>query len=406
MRKARWLVPCLAALLLGSQPCDPNPPCTTDSDGDGVCEWNDVCPGFDDRVDADQDGIPDACDVCPDQPGGDRDGDGVCDASDPCPLDNPDDADANGVCDSADRYPLDDSLTLEEAQVRGTHNSYHVQPLFVWDPSHAYTQAPLTTQLDQQGVRAFELDIHRHEDGFRVYHIEVIDPISTCYTFQDCLTEIRDWSDAHRDHLPLQIWIEVKDDVGGFPITDLAPVDQLIRGVFGPTRLFTPDDLQAGYASPHDALVAEGWPSLGSLRGKVLFMLLNDDAHQETYTNGGTTLAGRAMFATADPPQFAEPWAAVAKINDPADPNIPAAHAAHLLIASNTCTAGTDTATCETQRAAGLANGVQMLMDDFPAPVTSRPDWLEIPDGNPARCNPVTGSPACTPIALENLTGP
>ena len=36
----------------------------SDSDGDGVCNANDVCPGFDDNDDADNDGIPDGCDNC------------------------------------------------------------------------------------------------------------------------------------------------------------------------------------------------------------------------------------------------------------------------------------------------------------------------------------------------------
>ncbi len=38
-------------------------PCT-DSDGDGVCDGADACPGFDDNLDADGDGIPDGCDDC------------------------------------------------------------------------------------------------------------------------------------------------------------------------------------------------------------------------------------------------------------------------------------------------------------------------------------------------------
>ena len=57
--------------------CDDGDPCTendvwgtncacagtyTDSDGDGVCDANDICPGGDDTVDSDGDGIPDFCD--------------------------------------------------------------------------------------------------------------------------------------------------------------------------------------------------------------------------------------------------------------------------------------------------------------------------------------------------------
>ena len=35
----------------------------SDSDGDGVCDVNDVCPGGDDTIDSDGDGIPDDCDT-------------------------------------------------------------------------------------------------------------------------------------------------------------------------------------------------------------------------------------------------------------------------------------------------------------------------------------------------------
>ncbi|MEQ3796458.1 choice-of-anchor J domain-containing protein [Flavobacteriaceae bacterium MJ-SS4] len=37
--------------------------CSIDSDNDGVCDANDVCPGFDDTIDSDGDGIPDGCDT-------------------------------------------------------------------------------------------------------------------------------------------------------------------------------------------------------------------------------------------------------------------------------------------------------------------------------------------------------
>lgn len=71
-----------------------------DSDGDGVPDTADVCPGFDDTLDADGDGTPDGCDGCPADaakvaPGVcgcgvaevDSDLDGVPDCVDNCPAD-------------------------------------------------------------------------------------------------------------------------------------------------------------------------------------------------------------------------------------------------------------------------------------------------------------------------------
>jgi hypothetical protein len=107
--------------------CDPCPQDNPDdSDGDGVCDTNDICPGGDDAVDGDADGVPDFCDPCPFDNPDDTDGDGVCDTNDVCPggddaidgdgdgvpdfcdvcpLDNPDDTDGDGVCDTDDICP-------------------------------------------------------------------------------------------------------------------------------------------------------------------------------------------------------------------------------------------------------------------------------------------------------------
>jgi len=57
-----------------------------DTDGDGVPDSEDACPGFDDAIDADADGLADGCDNCTlvanaDQR--DTDGDGIGNACDP-----------------------------------------------------------------------------------------------------------------------------------------------------------------------------------------------------------------------------------------------------------------------------------------------------------------------------------
>ena len=105
-----------------------------DSDGDGVADNKDACPGtpagviVDQRgcpLDADQDGVPDGLDKCPGTPAGahvdatgcptDADGDGVADGLDQCPntptgvkVDAkgcPIDSDADGVPDGIDQCP-------------------------------------------------------------------------------------------------------------------------------------------------------------------------------------------------------------------------------------------------------------------------------------------------------------
>ena len=79
-----------------------------DSDGDGVPDDDDACPGFDDYADADQDGVADGCDACPLDYYGDSDGDGSCDSDDACPgFDDNADADQDGTADGCDACPLD-----------------------------------------------------------------------------------------------------------------------------------------------------------------------------------------------------------------------------------------------------------------------------------------------------------
>jgi len=86
-----------------------------DTDGDGVHDICDYCPGSDDLADVDLDNEPDGCDACvgvandADANGDgipdvavDTDLDGLPDVCDLCPLDNPDDLDGDGQCDSGD----------------------------------------------------------------------------------------------------------------------------------------------------------------------------------------------------------------------------------------------------------------------------------------------------------------
>ena len=97
--------------------CDDGDPCTTDScelasgcvftiddgDGDGVCDANDVCSGYDDALDGDGDGVADGCDPCPGDLQDDSDGDGSCDSGDLCPgYDDTLDADGDGIPDDCE----------------------------------------------------------------------------------------------------------------------------------------------------------------------------------------------------------------------------------------------------------------------------------------------------------------
>ncbi|UCE59911.1 MAG: hypothetical protein JSU63_21005 [Phycisphaerales bacterium] len=91
--------------------------CEGDSDGDGVIDGCDKCPGFDDTDDDDGDTAPDACDLCPGENDRlDADADGVPDGCDICPgYDDNTDTDADGApngCDICEGH--DDNTDTDE----------------------------------------------------------------------------------------------------------------------------------------------------------------------------------------------------------------------------------------------------------------------------------------------------
>ena len=297
------------------------------------------------------------------------------------------------------------SLTLDEVQARCTHNSYHIEPDLPFDASHRYTHASLDVQLEEQGVRGFELDLHLGDDDLlRVYHIPVIDSVTTCELFADCLQLIRDWSDDHQGHHPIFVWMELKDDIDVNKITDYDALDEVIRSVFPPDRLLEPDDVRGEFSSLREALTEEGWPRIDLVRGQTMFLLLESGEHAENYSQNYQTLEGRPIFVQTGHENFDVPIASVAKINNAGSTDIIAdAVKRRLLVASNIGSAdGTDEENAA-KRSTALDSGANMLCDDFPAPVDGRSYWLDMPDGAPSRCNPLRARDECTSEGLESL---
>ncbi|RME22886.1 MAG: hypothetical protein D6798_14725 [Deltaproteobacteria bacterium] len=304
-------------------------------------------------------------------------------------------------------YPLDDVLRLNHAQVLGTHNSYHVAhdpPLVVeW----GYTHAPLDVQLEEQGVRQFELDVrYEPETGrFEVYHVPVIDEETTCLAFVDCLQTIAAWSAAHPAHLPIFVLVEPKDEGAPEPFVDhVDDFEAELRSVFPDDRHLTPDALQGEADTLRDAVLdAGGWPVLGQIRGTVIFGLLDGGEARDAYTRNGTSLAGRAMFADMDDP--AHPLASFFLVDDPVAGAASIASAVDQgFLVRTRADAGSEEplAGDDSRLQAALASGAHFLSTDYPAPVEGVDYVAAIPGGTPARCNPRTAPAACTSTALED----
>jgi hypothetical protein len=290
---------------------------------------------------------------------------------------------------------LDASLRLNEIQLKGTHNSYHRRPAFPLVREHDYEQPPIGEQLELHDVRVFELDVHLdREEGFRVYHLPVIDARSTCRRLVDCLEQMKTWSDRHPAHVPLFIWIEPKDDVDvGRRIDDFDQLEAEILSVWPRDRLITPNLVRGDSESLRAAIDSKGWPFVDEVRGRAMFFLLDTGAHRSRYLRGRTdvdALAGRVLFAAARPEEVDLPFAVVAKINDPRSRHVAPALARGWIIGSNVGRASRSDAENHRRLEAGLRAGVQLLKGDFPAPVDGRAHWFRTPNGRDAWPNPVT----------------
>ncbi|MBX3025859.1 phosphatidylinositol-specific phospholipase C1-like protein [bacterium] len=350
-------------------------------------------------------------------------------------------------------YPRDDSLRLNQMQVLGSHNSYHVQsppPLFdavaaflqVLADSLEYSHPPLPEQFDDQGIRQIELDVFADPQGglyahplglalvsgdpnlripeleapgLKVLHVQDIDYYTNCQTFIECLTQVRRWSEAHPLHAPLMIQVEAKDDVLpanlGFDFVVPVPfgpdemdaIDYEIRSVFPPESLITPDDVRGARATLREALEQDGWPTLGAARGRVLFTLDNEGAAKRYYLDGHPSLRGRVMFTSSAPPADE---AGFVKLNDPlADfARIQELVAAGYIVRTR---ADADTVQARTgdttQRDAAITSGAQFVSTDYPVPDPrfGTGYFVAIPGGMPARCNPISAPVECAASDIE-----
>ncbi len=287
-------------------------------------------------------------------------------------------------------------LRLNQIQVKGTHNSYHQQSLIAWHASHNYTHLPLAEQLEQRGMRAFELDVHRPLFGqdLEVYHITTVDSKTTCKRFKDCLGTLKNWSDQHPNHVTIFIWIEVKDATGGLKFDNFDRVDTEIREVLG-DRLLTPDDLQGAYPTLQEAVQTEGWPRVDDARGKFVFMLDNDDRTPDVYLRNNS-LQGRVMFPRANESTLNSPWAVVAK-TDPGSFHT-AAQQKNFMLSVNLCTPEGNANECFSRLQKSLDAGTQILMDDFEGAASKQSlsgYYVQLRDQLTINCNPVTAGSAC-----------
>lgn len=350
-------------------------------------------------------------------------------------------------CDEITAENSNDCLRLNHIQVLGTHNSYKMRPhpelvaqlnehMDGWSRNIDYEHRPLTEQLEEFGIRQFELDVFadttgglfsepsgaQHvgdeqfirademmEPGFKVLHGQDLDYRSTCLTLNACLTEVREWSESNPNHLPVFILIEAKDgqieDRG--PITFTEPVqfnpdlmhdiDREIREVFEADHLIIPDDVRGDFETLEEAILQNGWPTLRESRGKVMLALDNTGRHKNDYLSGSPNLQNRVMFVSSEP---GEPTAGFIKMNDVTDvgDQIKTYTADGFLVRTRS-----DIPTVEarsgdtTRRDLALESGAQFVSTDYPEESPYGSGYkVELPGATGvARCNPVSAPESC-----------
>jgi len=363
-----------------------------------------------------------------------------------CNLAAPDAASAGANCA---RAWMDQNLHLNDIVTVGTHNSYKeaipdkIMALIRLGARKSaqaldYSHIPLTDQLND-GARAIEIDVaydpagglYAHpagaamtgltipaqfadtmaKPGFKVLHVQDIDYRSVCATLIACLRELKTWSAAHPDHIPILVTMNAKDDEIPFPgsVTPLKfntaafdALDAEILSVFARDQIVTPDSVQGHFPTLREAVLEHGWPTLGATRGKFLFALDEEGDKIKAYQGGRKSLEGRVMFVNA--PEDS-PAAAYLTLNEALTDT---AHITHDVKLGYLVRTRADADTVEARandtarRDKALASGAQYVSTDYMQPDPRfGPYQARMPKGFVAACNPQRRPERCAGLPVE-----
>ena len=332
-----------------------------------------------------------------------------------------------------------DLIRINQLQLIGTHNSYHIalpeknlKRIGLINrglkDSLEYTHRPLNEQLDELGVRHFELDIfadpkgghysrkkapgllglnapvmfskEMEKPGFKVLHDSAVDYLTTPPTLVSALNEIKKWSINNPTHVPVFILLEMKDK-SPVPLAKkpvqfnrdlLEGVESEILSVFKKEQIITPDLVRGKFKTLREAVLTKGWPSVDSSKGKVMFGLDNGGTIRNMYIAENSSLEGRLLFASVGEN---DPGAAFFKLNNPVRAH---AQIKRLVKSGFMVRTRADSDTREarknetTRRDKALSSGAQFVSTDFPEPNKKFSDYsVSFKKGTNFRINPISG---------------
>jgi hypothetical protein len=342
-------------------------------------------------------------------------------------------------------------VRLNQIQVIGSHNSYHIAPepaalklIETGRPGAgkalSYTHRPLAEQFGKLGIRQIELDLFADpkgglyanpryaklgkpadqvsnfdpdgllkKPGLKVLHVPDIDFRTTALTFVQALEQVKAWSRAHPRHVPIFILVELKDEPHPtltkpalFDKAQLDAIDTEILSVFDHESILTPDDVRGEHETLPKALKEDGWPALEDVRGKVMFALDNEDKIRDRYLEGHPASKDRLLFVSV---KESDPSAGWMKVNDVLRDfdRIQGLVSDGFLVRTR---ADVDTVEARkndvTRRDRALSSGAHFVSTDFRMAVPEFSDYqVQLPGGIVARTNPVNGAKAFVGIDLE-----
>ncbi|MFJ3106826.1 Ca2+-dependent phosphoinositide-specific phospholipase C [Streptomyces sp. NPDC086835] len=166
---------------------------------------------------------------------------------------------------------------LDRITVSGLHNAFEESK-----------SGRLTDALDK-GARLLEIDVYSTYSGTGGWVVSHSNPLindNNCtykvgkWIFQTtqrngnlrtCLDNLSDWSEAHPDHDPIYIKLELKWGFRKKAGKGPADLDSLIKNHIGTHRIFKPSDMTGtAYPTLDAAAKADAWPTWQQLRGKFI----------------------------------------------------------------------------------------------------------------------------------------
>jgi hypothetical protein len=334
-------------------------------------------------------------------------------------------------------------LRMNQIQLIGTHNSYHIEPedgvmkiIKTVMPDQAanisYTHRPLPEQLGFLGMRKVELDVFhdtkggafaaplgatmtglknwksRHPEfdtesmmspGMKIIHFPDFDFRSNTPTLKTALSELNKWSRENNLHLPIMILIETKktnavrkeNKSGVFQMDDFIQLEKEIFQVLKPEQIITPNMVQGEHKTLNQAIRKGDWPFLGECRGKFVLALDNQGTERINYLKLHPGLQGALLFVSSPPGQ---PESAFLKINNPKrnHAEIQKRIKEGYLIRTRADSDLTEGRTNDyRQMNLAFSSGAQYISTDFPERMAGYSDYtVQWQDGKVGRLNPLS----------------